>query len=296
MGSPDFSVPCLQALIASEHEVVAIYCQPPRAAGRGQKLRPTAVQKVAEEHGITVHYPTSLKSAQEQEILANYEADAAIVAAYGLLLPQAILDAPKRGCINVHPSKLPRWRGAAPLHRTIMAGDTETALCIMQMNAGLDTGDILLEQPFTIADGTTTGNLHDAMAKLAGEAVLKVLAENPTAIPQSDQGITYASKIDKAEARIDWSKPAHEVRQHILGLAPFPAAWFEHEGEKIKALDAELSTEISTDYGVPLDDTLTIACGEGSIQLTKLQRAGKKPMSVKDFLRGYPIPTASRVL
>ena len=293
MGSPAFAVPCLQALIDSQHEVAAVYCQPPRPAGRGQKLRPTPVQQLAEANNIAVHYPASLKSAEEQEIFANYQADAAIVAAYGLLLPQAILDAPKHGCINVHPSKLPRWRGAAPLQRTIMAGDNETSLCIMQMALGLDTGDILLEQPLTIADGTTAGQLHDIMAQNAGDAVLQVLAENPTPTPQSGDGITYAHKIDKAEARIDWTQPAQQVRQHILGLSPFPAAFTEYEGEKIKVLNAELSTG-SGDAGVLLNDSLTIACGKDAVTLTHLQRAGKKPMTADELLRGFAMPKGSR--
>ena len=290
MGSPDFAVPCLQMLIDSPHEVVAAYCQPPRPAGRGHKLRPTPVQQLAEKYEIPVHYPKSLKSLEEQEIFAQYQADAAIVAAYGLILPQAILDAPKRGCINVHPSKLPRWRGAAPLQRTIMAGDSEISLCIMQMEAGLDTGPILREEPYPITDGTTAGELHDVMAQKAGPAILKVLTEQPKAITQAETGVTYAEKISKAEARINWAKPATTVRQHILGLSPFPAAYFELNGEKIKVLDCNLSTELSTSPGEALDDQLTIACGEGSIQLTRLQRAGKKAMNAQDLLRGFPVP------
>lgn len=289
MGSPDFAVPCLQTLIDSEHEVVAVYCQPPRPAGRGHKLRATPVQQCAEKYGITVCHPTSLKSAEEQKRFADYDADAAIVAAYGLILPQSILDTPKRGCINVHPSKLPRWRGAAPLQRTIMAGDKQTSLCIMQMEAGLDTGPILLEQPLPIDDGMTAGQLHDIMAYNAGDAVLKVLAENPPRTPQSDDGVTYARKIEKGEAQIDWTKPAGEVRQHILGLSPFPAAFSEYDGEKLKILNAQLA-DGKGKAGTLLDDELAVACGEGAIRLTQLQRAGKKPMAADELLRGFNMP------
>lgn len=292
MGSPAFAAPCLEELINSEHEVVAVYCQPPRPAGRGHKLRNTAAHELALHYEIPVHTPTSLKPSEEQEIFAQYKADAAIVAAYGLLLPQTILDAPKRGCINVHPSKLPRWRGAAPLQRTIMAGDTETALCIMQMEAGLDTGAILREEPITIPDGMTAGELHDIMANNAGSAVLRVLAENPNPTPQSEQGTTYASKINKAEARIDWHRASTEIRQHILGLSPFPAAFSEYQGEKVKILNADLAEGAGV-AGTVLDDSLTIACGQGAIKLTNLQRPGKKPMAAEELLRGFTITKGS---
>ncbi|MDG1287876.1 MAG: methionyl-tRNA formyltransferase [Rickettsiales bacterium] len=292
MGSPEFAVPCLQSLIDSEHEVVAVYCQPPRPAGRGHKLRNTPVHEVALQHDIAVHHPASLKSNEEQQRFATYEADAAIVAAYGLLLPQAILDAPKHGCINVHPSKLPRWRGAAPLQRTIMAGDSETSLCIMQMELGLDTGPILLEQPMSITDGMTTGELHDVMAAKAGAAILLVLADEPVATVQSETGVTYASKIDKAEARIDWKKPAKEVLQQILGLSPFPGAFTELNGEKLKILNASLA-EGTGNAGELLDDSLTVSCASDAIKLTKVQRAGKKPMDADELLRGFSIPKGS---
>lgn len=293
MGSPEFAVPCLQSLIDSPHEVVAVYCQPPRPAGRGHKLRPTPVQALAEQYEIPVHHPTSLKSEAAQAQFAAYQPDAAIVAAYGLLLPQAILDIPARGCINLHPSKLPRWRGAAPLQRTIMAGDSETAMCIMQMEAGLDTGPILHEQPLSIADGTTAGQLHDTMATLAGPAVLKVLAEQPSPRAQAEQGVTYAAKITKAEAQIDWNQPAPHLRQHILGLSPFPAAWTPYQGETIKILRAELANGSGTP-GELLDDALTVACGEGALRLTQLQRPGKRVMEAEAFLRGYALPAGER--
>jgi methionyl-tRNA formyltransferase len=295
MGSPAFALPCLQALIDSEHEVVAAYCQPPRPAGRGHKLRPTPVQTLAESHQIPIHSPKSLKSEEEQECFGAYEADAAIVVAYGLILPQPILDAPKRGCINVHPSALPRWRGAAPLQRTIMAGDSETSLCIMQMDAGLDTGDVLLEQPFSIPDGMTAGALHDEMAGCAGLAVLKVLANSPTPIPQNAEGVTYAEKISKAEAEINWNQPAHTVRQHILGLSPFPAAWSRYGTETIKILEGEIvPLQSAQPPGSIIDEALTIACSDYGFRPTLLQRSGKKAMNRDDFLRGFEMPAGSK--
>ncbi len=289
MGSPEFAVPCLQTLINSPHEVVAVYCQPPRPAGRGQKLQATPVQKIAQQHAITVHHPKSLKSVAEQKIFASYKPDIAIVAAYGLILPQAILDIPKRGCINVHPSALPRWRGAAPLQRTIMAGDEETQLCIMQMQAGLDTGPILTRQTFPLDDGTTAGQLHDIMAYSAGDAVLAAIHKNPTPIAQTKDGVTYAAKIDKAEAQIDWTKSATQIRQHILGLSPFPGAFSIYQGEVIKILNAELATDQGA-AGTLLDDNLLVACGQHALRITHLQRAGKKPMTTEELLRGFTMP------
>ena len=292
MGTPDFSVPCLQALIGSAHEVVAVYCQPPRPAGRGHKLRPSPVQALAEAHNIPVHYPTSLKGEDVQQQFREYKADAAIVAAYGLLLPKAILEACPMGCINVHPSALPRWRGAAPLQRTIMAGDTRTAMCIMQMDEGLDTGDILLEQPVDIADGMTAGQLHDMMASRAGEAVLDVLSGlregSITPRRQSEDGVTYAAKISKQESQIDWNRPASEVRQHILGLSPYPAASFSYQGGKVKVYDATMAAGQGAPSTV-LDDALTIACADGAVRLLTLQRPGKKPMPAQELLRGFEI-------
>lgn len=300
MGTPEFSVPCLQALIESEHEVVAVYCQPPRKAGRGHKLRPSPIQRLAEKYEIPVFYPTSLKSEEVQQQFSDHNADAAIVAAYGLILPEAILQGCKYGCINVHPSALPRWRGAAPLQRTIMAGDTETAMCIMQMDAGLDTGDILRKEKVAIPAGMTAGELHDHMAKLAGPAVLNVLQQIQqgalTATPQTEEGVTYAEKILKDEAKIDWNKPAEDVLQHILGLSPYPGAYFELNNEKIKVLNAEMVSpqvgerrEDSPQPGTTLDDELRVACGVGTIQPTLLQRPGKKPMPRESFLRGYEV-------
>lgn len=298
MGTPAFAVPCLQTLINSPYEVTAVYCQPPRPAGRGHKLTPSPIQQLAERHNIPVHYPTSLKLEETQQQFREHRADAAIVAAYGLLLPKPILEAYPLGCINVHPSKLPRWRGAAPLQRTIMAGDQQSSMCIMQMDEGLDTGDILHEEPVIIAPGTTAGELHDQMAKLAGPAILETLqglqTKSITPRAQSNEGVTYATKISKTESLIQWDKPASEVLQHILGLSPYPAAYFFYNNEKIKVLKATPSQESGT-AGHTIDHTLTVACGDGAIQLTQLQRAGKKPMIADELLRGFNIPEGSNL-
>lgn len=296
MGTPDFAVPTLRYLIEQKQEIVAVYSQPPRPSGRGHKLQPSPVHQLAEQHGIPVYTPTSLKSPEVQAEFATHKADAAIVAAYGLLLPVPILETFPMGCLNVHPSKLPRWRGAAPLQRTIMAGDTTTAMIIMQMAAGLDTGDILWEKDVAITEGTTAGELHDQMANLAGSAVLQTLRDlrkgNVTPHPQSTEGITYAHKITKEECAIDWRKPAAEIRQQILGLSPYPAASFEYQGEKIKVLDATLDSRLcGNDAGEVVDNSLTITCGDGHcIRPTLVQRAGKKPMSTEEMLRGFTIP------
>jgi len=298
MGTPDFAVPCLRHLIEQRHDLVAVYSQPPRPSGRGYKLTPSPVHQLAEKHGIPVYTPASLKTPEIQAQFADHQADAAIVAAYGLILPQAILDAYPMGCLNVHPSRLPRWRGAAPLQRTIMAGDTETAMTIMQMDAGLDTGDILSEQPVGIPSGMTAGELHDHMAALAGPAILAALhgLRAGTASPrkQSENGVTYAQKISKDEARIDWTQPADTVLHHIHGLSPYPGAYFEYQGEKIKLLKAAAASA-SGAAGTLLDDQLTLACGSGAIRPLLLQRAGKKPMPLDEFLRGFTLPKGAQL-
>lgn len=298
MGTPAFAVPTLQALIGSRHAVIAAYSQPPRPAGRGQKLTPSPVHQLAEQHGIPVLTPTSLKSAEVQEAFCAHAADAAIVAAYGLLLPKPILDAPRLGCINLHPSDLPRWRGAAPIQRTIMAGDRQTALCIMQMDEGLDTGDVLLRQPVTLPEGITAGEWHDRAATESATLLLQALdaVEAGTAHPQkqSAEGVTYAHKISKDEARIDWSLPAERLRHHIHGLSPFPGAYFERGGERWKVLRAE-GAEGAGAPGTLLDDRLCVACGEGALRLTLLQRQGKAAMSAEELLRGYPMPAGERL-
>jgi methionyl-tRNA formyltransferase len=299
MGTPDFAVPTLQHLMDSGQNIVAVYSQPPRPAGRGHKLQPSPVHLMAEKHGIPVYTPSSLKSPEVQEQFRAHNADAAIVAAYGLILPQAILESYPMGCLNVHPSKLPRWRGAAPIQRTIMAGDADTAMCIMQMAAGLDTGDILWQKDLAVATGTTAGELHDTMANLAGAAVLETLhglrAGSIVPHAHSTEGIVYASKISKDEARIDWSKPAEEVLNHIHGLSPYPAAYFEFAGEKIKVLKATLHSHTDGNPAEVIDNHITIACGSGAIRPTLIQRAGKKPMSAEEMLRGFAIAAGTRL-
>ncbi|MEE2946615.1 MAG: methionyl-tRNA formyltransferase [Pseudomonadota bacterium] len=290
MGTPDFSVPVLDELVDAGHEIAAVYCQPPRPAGRGKKLRPTPVHARAEELGFEVRHPVSLKGADEQDAFAALNADVAVVVAYGLLLPQAILDAPKHGCLNIHASLLPRWRGAAPIHRAIMAGDAETGVCIMQMEAGLDTGPVLLRQTTSIGAEETTAQLHDHLSQIGASAIVDALADLPqlTAEVQPEEGVTYAHKIDKAEARVDWTKPAVEVDRLIRGLSPFPGAWCEIDGQRVKLLGSRLA-EGAGQPGEVLSDDLIVACGEGAVQLSRLQRAGKGAQDADVFLRGQPI-------
>lgn len=293
MGTPAFAVPSLQALHAAGHEIVAVYTQPPRPAGRGQKETPSPVHQFALAHGIPVYTPVSLKSEEAQSQFAAHKADAAIVAAYGLLLPKPILDAYPMGCINVHPSLLPRWRGAAPIQRTIMAGDHKTAIVIMQMDEGLDTGDMILLEPFGIPDRTTSGELHDRLAAEAGPLLLKALeglrSGSITPVKQSEEGIEYAKKITKAEARIDWNQPAQRIACQVRGLNPAPGAYFLHHGEQVKLLEAdERPLPYPAAPGTLLEANL-IACGEGAIAPRLVQRPGKKPIGFEDMLRGHPI-------
>lgn len=292
MGSPDFSVPVLDALIEAGHEVVCVYCQPPRPAGRGKKDRLTPVQARAESLGLPVRHPKSLKSDEARADFAALGADVAVVVAYGLILPQVVLDAPAHGCLNIHASLLPRWRGAAPIHRAIMAGDAETGVCIMQMEAGLDTGPVLLRRETAIGSEETTGELHDRLSAMGAEAIVEALAglEDLTPEVQPDQGVTYAAKIDKAEARVDWTRPAAEVSAHIRGLAPFPGAWCEMSGERVKLLGAR----VADGSGAPgeMIAPLVIACGEGAVEITRAQRPGKRAMEAEDFLRGFDLPGA----
>jgi len=303
MGTPGFSIPCLNEILAGGHDVVAVYTQPPRPAGRGQAEKKTPVHELAESLGLTVHTPKTLKTPEAQSEFAALELDVAVVVAYGLILPQAILDAPKHGCINVHASLLPRWRGAAPIQRAIMAGDQETGVCTMQMDAGLDTGDVLLRAATPISPSMTAGLLHDTLSQMGADLLRETLDNlvkgTLTPAPQSQSGITYADKIDKAEARIDWSKPADEVSCLIRGLSPFPGAWFELPGDKkpirIKALNAAVM-DLNGPAGTTLSDDLIIACGEKSVRLTSLQREGKKTAPVEDFLRGLAVPKGSQVL
>ena len=290
MGTPDFAVTTLKALIDTGHEVACVYSQPPRPAGRGMAERPSPVHAFAAAQGIEVRTPLSLKDAAEQARFAALGADAAVVVAYGLLLPKTLLDAPRLGCFNVHASLLPRWRGAAPIQRAIMAGDRESGVTIMRMEEGLDTGPMCKVGRLAITPATTAQSLHDELAELGARLMVEVLAQpDITATPQPAEGVTYARKIDKAEARIDFSKPAQDVRNHIHGLSPFPGAWFPLNGTRIKVLLCEVA-EGEGQPGTFLDDALTVACGSGAIRLLKLQREGKGAMEATDFLRGFPIP------
>jgi methionyl-tRNA formyltransferase len=296
MGTPDFSVPVLDALVEAGHEIAAVYCQPPRPAGRGKKDRPTPVHARAEALGLEVRDPVSLKGAEEQAEFAALGADVAVVVAYGLILPQAVLDAPKHGCLNIHASLLPRWRGAAPIHRAIMAGDAETGICIMQMEAGLDTGPVLLRRATAIEAEETTAQLHDRLSAMGAGLIVDALEQLPDLVPevQPEDGVTYASKIDKSEAQIDWTRPAEEVDRKIRGLSPFPGAWCEIDGQRVKLLASRLA-DGSGEAGEVLDDALTVACGSGAVELLRLQRAGKGAQDREIFLRGFPVAKGVRL-
>jgi len=295
MGTPDFAVETLKALLAAGHEVPCVYSQPPRPAGRGMSERPSPAQAFAASRGMETRIPASLKSVEEQKRLAALNADAAVVVAYGLLLPKAILDAPRLGCFNVHASLLPRWRGAAPIQRAIMAGDLETGVTIMRMAEGLDTGPICKAARLAITPEMTAQSLHDDLAVLGAKLMVETLAQAKIdCAPQPAEGVTYARKIEKSEARIDFANPATEVRNHIHGLSPFPGAWFMAGGTRIKTLACETADQ-SGIAGTVLDKRLTIACGEGAVRPLKLQREGKGPMDAETFLRGFPIAAGTRV-
>lgn len=289
MGTPEFSVPVLEAL-AARHEVVAVYSQPPRPAGRGKELRPSPVQACAERLGLPVRHPVSLKGAEAQAEFAALGADVAVVVAYGLILPQAVLDAPRLGCLNIHASLLPRWRGAAPIHRAIMAGDAETGICIMRMEAGLDTGPVLLREATAIGADETTQDLHDRLSPMGARLILQALERLPSLVaePQPETGVTYAAKIDKAESRVNWALPAVQVDRLIRGLSPFPGAWCVAEGERVKLL----RSRIVAGKGAPgtVLGGLVVACGEGAVEITLAQREGKKAQGPEEFLRGFSLP------
>lgn len=299
MGTSEFAVPALRALVATGHEIAAVYSQPPRPAGRGKRLRLSPVHEYAEESGLPVSTPASLKTEDAQREFAALGLDAAVVASYGLILPQAALQAPKLGCINIHASLLPRWRGAAPIERAILAGDAETGITVMQMDAGLDTGDMLMGKALQIAVDETAGILAERLAALGANMITAALekleagALQPTAQPEA--GVTYAEKIDKSEARIDWSKPAEDVDRLVRAMNPAPGAWFEVDGQRIKILAGEVLDE-SGAPGLVLDDILTIACGNGAYRATIVQRAGKGAMAAADMLRGTPVPAGTRLL
>ena len=289
MGTPEFSVAVLDAIVAAGHEVVFVYSQPPRKAGRGLGERVSAVHARALDLGLPVRTPVNFRDARERDAFAALKPDVALVVAYGLILPQAVLDAPRLGCLNIHASLLPRWRGAAPIQRAIMAGDSKTGICIMQMAAGLDTGPVLLQETTAIGARDTYGALHDRLAAIGARLAVQALAELPLpAQAQSQTGVTYAKKIDKAEARVDWSRPAVAVDAHIRGLSPFPGAWTLIDGQRVKVV----LSAVAIGRGVPgrvLDDDLTVACGSGAVTLLRLQREGKAAMDAREFQHGFPV-------
>jgi len=292
MGTPDFAVPTLIELAARGHEIVAVYTRAPKPAGRGMDVQRTPVEREARRLSLNVHTPRTLKDDEAQRAFRAHNADVAVVVAYGLILPKPILEAPRLGCFNVHASLLPRWRGAAPINRAIMAGDAASGITIMKMDEGLDTGAMAMADHIPIGADVTAGDLHDSLARLGADLMSRALAAAERGslqlTPQPQDGVTYAEKISKNETRIDWTRPWEKVHDHIRGLSPFPGAWFELDGVRVKAL----RSTGGSGSGVPgtvLDDKLTIACGDGAIRLTQVQRAGKQPMNADEFLRGTPV-------
>lgn len=298
MGSPDFAVPTLEAILAAGHDVACVYSQPPRPAGRGKELRPTAIHAAAERHGLQVRTPLNFKAQDDRDAFAALGLDVAVVVAYGLLLPRAILEAPRLGCFNLHGSILPRWRGAAPIHRAVMAGDAVTGVQVMKMDVGLDTGPVMLTATTSISEDDTTGDVHDRLSALGAPLMVEGLAllESGRAVltPQVEEGVTYASKVSAEEARIDWRLPAREVAARIRGMSPFPGAWFEHEGQRIKVLHAR-ADEGAGEPGTAIDNMLKIACGAGAVRLLRLQRAGKGQMTSGEFQRGKQIARGQKL-
>jgi methionyl-tRNA formyltransferase len=301
MGTPDFAVPTLLELVAHGHEIAAAYTRAAKPGGRGMKLQPTPIEQEARRLGIPVMTPKTLKTEEAQAEFRAQRADAAVVVAYGMILPQAILDAPAHGCFNLHASLLPRWRGAAPINRAIMAGDAESGVMVMKMDAGLDTGDVAMAERVAITDSMTAGDLHDRLSPLGGDLMARAIGALERGAlqlrKQGDEGVTHAAKIEKAEARVDWSKPARTVLRHIHGLSPFPGGWSEIGGGGDAARIKILRCELANGKGAPgevLDDQLTIACGEAAIQIIELQRAGKAPMKAAEFSRGTPLKAGAR--
>jgi methionyl-tRNA formyltransferase len=292
MGTPDFAVPTLIELAARGHDVAAVYTRAPKPAGRGMAMQVTAVEREARRLALPVFTPKTLRDGEAQDVFRSHNADAAVVVAYGLILPKPVLEAPKLGCFNVHASLLPRWRGAAPINRAVMAGDAESGVTIMQMDEGLDTGAMAMVERLPIGPDMTAGDLHDALAPLGADLMMRALAAGERGslalTPQPADGVTYAEKISKSETRIDWSKPWRQVHDHIRGLSPFPGAWFELDGVRIKVLRSTKG-EGSGAPGTTLDASLTIACGDGAVRLVQVQRAGKQPMSAEEFLRGTAV-------
>ncbi|WP_215754943.1 methionyl-tRNA formyltransferase [Acetobacter sp. P5B1] len=299
MGTPDFAVPALHALHAAGHEIVAVYSQPPRPAGRGKALRASPVQQAAEALGLPVRHPEKLrKNEEEWAAFAALEADAAIVAAYGLILPQVMLDAPRLGCLNIHASLLPRWRGASPIQSSILAGDTESGVTIMQMEAGLDTGPMLLREAVSITSETTATSLHDALSAIGGQLAVRVLAERPAPTPQPEEGVTYAPMLTREDGRLDWSQSAAALDLRIRALTPWPGTFtVQADGTvlKIGAATPLPDRKHTATPGTALDDALTIACGDGALRLTRLQKPGRGMMDADAFLRGQPMPAGTRL-
>jgi methionyl-tRNA formyltransferase len=302
MGTPDFAVPTLLALHGHGHEIAAVYTRVAKPAGRGMKLQPTPVEREARRLGIPVLTPSTLKTPEAQAEFRAHNAEAAVVVAYGMILPQAILDTPKLGCFNLHASLLPRWRGAAPINRAIMAGDSETGVMVMKMDAGLDTGDVAMAERLAVTDAMTAADLHDALAPLGADLMVRAMGALERGklqlTRQSDQGVTYAAKIEKKEARIDWNKPAREVLRHIHGLSPFPGAWCELAIDGEPARVKILRCEVAKGSGAPgelLDDRLAVGCKEGAIRILELQRAGKGVMKAEEFLRGTALKAGARM-
>jgi methionyl-tRNA formyltransferase len=302
MGTPDFAVPTLIEIAGAGHEIVAVYTRAPKPAGRGMDLQETPVAREAKRLGLPVLTPKTLRSEEAQAEFAAFGADAAVVVAYGLILPKPVLDAVPLGCFNLHASLLPRWRGAAPINRAVMAGDAQSGVTVMKMDEGLDTGGMAMMERVPVGADMTAGELHDRLAAIGGDLMHRALGAlergSLQIVPQPESGVTYAEKIDKNETRIDWSRPAQEVHNHIRGLSPFPGAWFEMPGEKAPVRVKVLRSTLARGSGAPgtaLDDILTIACGDGAIRILDLQRAGKQPMKADEFLRGTKLPAGSRV-
>lgn len=298
MGTPDFSVPVLAALIDAGHQVCCVYSQPPRPSGRGQQERPSPVHAFAESRGLPVRVPKSLRGVEAQGEFAAFDADVGVVAAYGLILPQAVLDAPRFGCLNVHASLLPRWRGAAPIQRAILAGDAESGVTIMQMDAGLDTGAMLLRETVPITASTDATLLHDALSAMGARMIVQALARleagELVATAQPDEGVTYAAKLAKDEGRLDWTRPAADLERAVRAFTPWPGAWFERDGERFKVLAAAVVAGDGP-AGTLLDDQLTVACGKNALRLLKVQRSGRAALDADAFLRGYPLAKGARI-
>jgi methionyl-tRNA formyltransferase len=298
MGTPDFAVPTLIELAARGHEIAAVYTRAAKPAGRGMDLQRTPIEREARRFALAVRTPKTLKDDDVQKIFHAHNADAAVVVAYGLILPKPILEAPRLGCFNVHASLLPRWRGAAPINRAIMAGDAESGVTIMKMDEGLDTGAMAMAERAAIGADMTAGELHDALSRVGADLMLRVLAaaerDSLSLTPQPANGVTYAEKISKTETRTDWTKPWKQVHDHIRGLSPFPGAWFELDGVRVKVLRS-IRGESAGPPGILLDNRLTVACGDGAVQLVQVQRAGRQPMSADEFLRGTPVKAGARV-